>query len=140
MCAAFKPLSERYEVVESGCWLWTSTRKTSGYPVFFVNGRYHAAHRYFYEFFHSARIPPGLVLDHLCRRIRCVNPEHLEAVTQKENCTRYTSLKTECRHGHPYSDDNLYVAPDGSRECRICRRCTQACRCTCDKEKTGLSY
>lgn len=33
-------------------------------------------------------IPEGLVIDHLCRRPRCINPAHLEAVTNEENVRR----------------------------------------------------
>ena len=27
-----------------------------------------------------------------------------------------------CRHGHPYSGENLYVTPNGQQGCRQCRR------------------
>lgn len=30
--------------------------------------------------------------------------------------------KTHCNRGHPYSGDNLYVGPGGSRYCKTCRR------------------
>lgn len=33
-------------------------------------------------------VPPGLVLDHLCRDRRCRRPDHLEAVTEEENIRR----------------------------------------------------
>lgn len=41
-------------------------------------------------------------------------------------------LKEVCKHGHPLSGDNLYVKPDGRRECRECHR--QHAR------KTGARY
>ena len=31
-------------------------------------------------------------------------------------------MRTHCPQGHPYSGDNLYVKPTGSRECRTCHR------------------
>src|SRR6185436_20612898 len=91
----FKPLSERYEVADNGCWLWTSTKNTGGYGFFQVNDRNISAHRYFFEFYHSIRIPAGMVIDHLCGRPSCVNPSHLEVVSPRENALRYTSKKTE---------------------------------------------
>ena len=125
----FKPLYERYRIDESGCWIWTGAITGAGYGECKVNSKPVYAHRYFYEFYHSTRIPPGMHLDHLCERKRCVNPRHLEIVTPKENFLRcgynpstINSKKTECSQGHPYTGDNLHIAPDGRRKCRTCNR------------------
>ncbi len=73
----------------SGCHLWTATGVPKGYGMFRVtNPRRHVyAHRYAYE---RARgpIPDGHHIDHLCNNPRCVNPDHLEAVTAAENNRR----------------------------------------------------
>lgn len=47
----------------------------------------HMAHRLIYTML-IGEIPEGMVLDHLCRNRRCVNPHHLEPVTVKENTHR----------------------------------------------------
>lgn len=72
---------------ETGCWNWTGGT-TKGYGSFTHPGRKKCyAHRYSWEL-HRGTIPDGLVIDHLCRNTRCVNPDHLEPVTQQENVRR----------------------------------------------------
>jgi hypothetical protein len=85
------------------------------------NGTVHLAHRLYYEITKGA-IPAGLELDHKCRVRCCVNPDHLEPVTHTENMRRASkNLVTHCPVGHPYSGPNLYVRPNGGRECLTCR-------------------
>ncbi len=86
------------------------------------------AHRWAYEQARGA-IPDGMHLDHLCRNTLCVNPDHLQAVTARENLRRGVGFagtnarKTRCPAGHPYSGDNVYIRPaSGSRVCVTCRR------------------
>lgn len=110
-----------------GCWLWTASLNTSGYGQFSpgegVSGR---AHRFAYEVL-VGPIPSDRQLDHLCRVRHCVNPAHLEVVTNKENTLRgigvtaRNAAKTHCVNGHPFDDTNTYVPPTGGRLCRICR-------------------
>ncbi len=105
----------------SGCWLWTAAVDLKGYGKFWNGDRLVGAHRFSYEF-HNGPIPEGLHIDHLCSVTCCVNPEHLEAVTPRENCQRTVdrgrngqSAKTHCPAGHPYAGDNLYTALNGDR-------------------------
>ncbi|WP_414630996.1 HNH endonuclease signature motif containing protein [Alcanivorax jadensis] len=83
------------------------------------------AHRFSYETFESP-IPEGMQLDHLCRVRNCVNPRHLEPVTNRENVRRGFAARpaqTHCRSGgHELTEENIYLNPRGHRECRICRR------------------
>ncbi len=113
----------------SACWLWLAHAKNSGYGEFFVDSARprELAHRYSYERL-IGPIPDGLVIDHLCRNVRCVRPDHLEAVTSRENTLRGTTpaavnaTKTHCVRGHPFSVENTYVYPSGERRCRTCKR------------------
>lgn len=73
-------------VVVESCWEWSGTT-TRGYGRFWVGGKMVRAHRASYEMFRGP-IPSGLELDHLCRNTRCVNPDHLEAVSHRENTMR----------------------------------------------------
>lgn len=109
---------------EAGCWEFSSLN-ANGYGTWQVEGRRVLAHRW--AFTHLVGpIPDGLGLDHLCRNRACVNPGHLEPVTQRVNTLRgegpaaRNSAKTECLRGHPFTPENTYVTPDGRRMCRTC--------------------
>jgi hypothetical protein len=77
----------RVEKQPSGCWEWQGALSEWGYGSLVIVGRKVPAHRFSYEI-HTGPIPEGLVIDHLCRNPSCVNPEHLEAVTNEENIRR----------------------------------------------------
>lgn len=112
------------------CWLWQRAPIVrGGYGHFMVrlpDGAWKPvrAHRLAYEMTFGP-IPAGLHIDHLCSTPLCVNPKHLEAVTQAENNRRQrrpNAEKTHCVAGHPFDGDNLYVTPStGGRVCRTCK-------------------
>jgi len=77
---------------ETPCWIWLGSRRGHGYGKVGVNGRYVGAHRAFYER-DKGSIPDGMELDHLCRVRLCVNPDHLEVVTHKENMRRGSNTR-----------------------------------------------
>lgn len=107
-----------------GHWLWTAAVDPTGYGRFSVGGGMLYAHRWAYEAF-VGPIPDRQQIDHLCRVRRCVNPLHLEAVTQRENLLRGRKAngpKTHCLRGHRFDEANTYRASDGRRSCRTCRR------------------
>lgn len=110
------------------CWLWTAVLNSAGYGRFHLDGKMRLAHRVAYEGMVGA-IPEAAQLDHLCRTRRCVNPSHLEPVTQRENILRGESVvascarATHCPQGHPYDDENTRVSStSGWRGCRACSR------------------
>ncbi len=123
-------LSERFwEKVQKtdGCWEWQAAKDGCGYGFIWVRTRMYRAHRISYEMLHGP-IPAGLQIDHLCCNPGCVNPSHLEVVTQAENMRRgvaweHQRRKTHCPKGHPYDATNTYFNPTtGSRTCRTCHR------------------
>lgn len=108
----------------TGCWLWLLTVDRSGYGNMRMDGRSRGAHRISYEV-HIGSVPDGMVLDHLCRVRSCVNPSHLEPVTNRENCLRGAVVKTHCLRGHPLSGENLRFRPERGRAypARLCVTC-----------------
>jgi hypothetical protein len=111
---------------ETGCWSWTAYLMPNGYGQFGIGRKVFCAHRVAYEMF-VGPIPAGLQIDHLCRNRRCVNPAHMEPVTQRENIMRgegisaKCAVKTHCLRGHEFDSLNTYRRPNGSRECLTCR-------------------
>ncbi len=85
----------RVEIDDAGCWLWVGKVNRGGYGVTSVAGKTRSAHRVSYEW-HVGPIPIGLDLDHLCRVRRCVNPDHLEPVTRRENINRGLTRRRSC--------------------------------------------
>lgn len=82
----------RYDVdPETGCWVWRGCKR-NGYGFARKDHRNVMAHRRMYEL-HVGPIHEGMQLDHLCRNRACVNPEHLEVVTQTVNIRRGASAK-----------------------------------------------
>lgn len=73
--------------VQTDCWLWKKTILQSGYGQVYWDGRRQYAHRVSYMVY-KGPIPDGLTIDHLCRVRKCVNPAHLEAVSNRENIVR----------------------------------------------------
>lgn len=126
----------------SGCWLWMASLDGAGYGFFWFETRMIRAHIFMYEHYKEL-VPKGLQLDHLCRTPCCVNPDHVEPVTSKENVRRgilaevqrkrmkdyllhdptspagRNRSKTHCPAGHQYTGRNLSTTKKGRR----CKKC-----------------
>ena len=115
--------------ITNTCWVWQAAQDQRGYGRFNVNGRNEKAYRVAYQLL-VGEIPEGTEIDHVCRNKSCVNPDHLEAVSHRENILRGTSpsaiaaAKTHCINGHELTPENNYPAKSKSgnprRRCRAC--------------------
>ena len=110
----------------TGCWLCVSSNNKFGYARIRVSDRLIGAHRISYQITRGS-IPDGFEIDHLCRVTCCVNPDHLEAVTQEENKRRQalaieTANGFRCKSGHLRIGEGIYHHPRGERRCRECAR------------------
>lgn len=138
-CCKFTPLADLFwpRVDKSGgpdaCWPWNGPRSRDyGHVAVRVDGRWTTtgAHRIAYELL-VGPIPAGLFLDHLCRNPPCVNPAHLEPVTNGENTLRgigpsaQNARRTTCRLGHELVPD---YGTSTRRHCLTCHRERQRLR------------
>lgn len=120
-------LVSKYTVAPNGCWLWDACKDENGYGLVSIRGKRWMAHRAVWLVERGA-LPIGLVPDHLCRTPACVNPDHLEWVTVRENLLRgahplfVAHRENRCTKGHDLTPQNTYVDPKGYRQCRTCTR------------------
>lgn len=111
----------------TGCWMWMLAIDRHGYATIGIGGKTKLVHRMAYEAWRGPLVD-GLVMDHLCRNTWCVNPWHLEQVTNRTNILRGVgpsarcATATRCVNGHSFSPENTYIKPDGGRDCRACIR------------------
>lgn len=134
-------LWSRAQPQANGCWHWTGAL-SDGYGHIGHQSQVLGTHRVAYELA-IGPIPTGFHVDHVCHNNdpecaggaqclhrRCINPAHLEAVTQRTNLLRGKTLpaanarKVECSNGHELTPENTFVNRRGHRYCRQCRRAT----------------
>lgn len=107
----------------AGCWEWIGPKQKRGYGTFAS----WLAHRVSYSLLIDA-IPRNMVIDHLCRNHSCVNPDHLQIKTHRENNLAghgpiaKHARKTHCKHGHEFTPENTRITVEGARFCRECGR------------------
>lgn len=130
-----------WTLTEDRCWPWLAATNSRGYGRFGM-GKYRnvPAHCVAYEL-EVGGVPPGHMVDHVkargCTTTLCCNPDHLEAVTVRENTLRgnapsaVNARKVSCpKCAGPYQLT--------SRGKRICRPCTTKRELTRRRRAAGL--
>lgn len=115
------------------CKEWVGARDKDGYGLGRADPdrKMRRMHRVEWER-HNGSIPNGMMVCHHCDNPPCLEITHLFLGTAADNTEdmmakgRYVGngLKgnTHCPQNHELIGANLYVAPDGKRICKICRR------------------
>lgn len=139
-----------------GCFIWGGAivndfykKGNGGYGIFTIRvegkSKNVLAHRWAYERF-IGPLGAGLVPDHKCRVRSCVNPAHLEAVTQKVNVRRgvgpcaVNAAKTHCKRGHEFTPENTWYEKNGARHCRTCQYERQSLKMEAAAKSRGTSF
>lgn len=116
-------------VLPSGCWVFQPAVKDDWYGKIRDDGKTSNVHTVVWTWLRGP-VPDGLELDHLCRYRPCCNPDHLDAVTHRENCFRglapvFAKLRrvtqTHCKRGHEFNSVNTNFTTK-QRVCTICKR------------------
>lgn len=110
----------------TGCWLWLGYVDRAGYGQVRHEGRLTTAHRAVYEIVRGETAAEDV--DHRCRVRSCVNPDHLEPVSHRENMRRGSGFagenarKTHCKRGHAFTPENTRPHGRGNRACKLCEK------------------
>lgn len=116
---------------ETGCWLWTAGRSSgTGYANYWHDGKTRSAHRFAY--IETYGEPDEETLHHRCETRHCVNPDHLEPVSHRENLlasdetvASQNASRTHCPQGHALVEGNLKSDPrypNARGSCKTCDR------------------
>ena len=88
--------SQVHKDTVGGCWQWLGNIDKDGYGhiTYRQAGRTknERVHRHTYELL-IGPIPKGLTIDHLCRNRSCVNPVHMEPVSNAVNLQRGHAIR-----------------------------------------------
>ena len=124
----------------NGCREWTKRVSDTGYGIVWYDGKHVKAHRLAWTLTNGP-IPAGMGVLHHCDNPPCTQTEpseaypdgHLFLGTQTDNNWDMAAKgrngqqkKTHCPRGHEYTVANTNITTQGRRDCRACRKVTNA--------------
>lgn len=126
-----KRLLTRSKKMRNGCIVYLGAQTRSGHCIISYKGRMAPAHKFMWEL-KKGKVPKGLQLDHLCRVPNCINVDHLEVVTRKENILRgicpqaKNARKTHCKRGHDLNGKfSVHSSRKDGGKYRKCMECNR---------------
>ena len=105
-----KAIEKRAKVAKTGCWEWKQLDST-GYPRIIIEGKHIAVHRLSLEAKHEAPLG-SQAAHHICANTRCVNPEHLQPVTHRDNTAEMMARRAYVDRIAELEDAIKKLAPD----------------------------
>ena len=120
--------TSKFAVDHNGCWIWTASTRNEGYGCYWFRNKLWRAHRVSWTLL-KGEIPEGMLVLHKCDIPQCVNPDHLEVVSFRENVLRGTqptainAMKTHCSNGHEFTPENTKFYRNRHTH-RICIKCS----------------
>ena len=84
---------------EGDCIIWDGAKDRWGYGLVSRGGSTMVAHKW-YWLNDGREIPPGMELDHKCRREDCINLDHLRLLTSGENCQNHSGPRADNKSGY----------------------------------------
>ena len=115
-----------------GCWIWEGSLDTKGYGQIGLNYKVVKAHQFMIRYILGNKISEGFCIDHICRVRNCVNPEHLQIVSFRENTligfgpAAIAKRRNTCARGHAYTQETTRIdhtkSGNSFRVCRLCDR------------------
>lgn len=110
---------------DNGCWLWQGCVTDAGYPSITINNKGWTGNRLSWALHYGH--PGKFFVCHKCDVPSCVNPDHLYLGTHTDNMQdrlkrgrHPNAIKTHCKYGHAFSEENTRYLARGGRRCRIC--------------------
>ncbi len=110
---------EKVQRAKGDCWIWDGAMAGPYGVMRNEEQQRELAHLISYRLYVSDAKPEGWDVDHICEEQLCVNPDHLRVIPHADNVYRKTRLR--CKSGHERTDENTYIAKNGSRTCKVCQ-------------------
>lgn len=116
---------KRYSVSEDDCWIWNGSNQ-GRYGQLSHQNKTLLAHRASYEFWIGPISPDQVVRHKECDNTLCINPQHLMAGTQQENCQDAVDKGRAGRYGvgdgiiHSVCGTEYRRSPKGQKYCPLC--------------------
>lgn len=94
----------------NSCWFWKG-KIDDGYGRFYISGNFYGVHQLSLRVLKNEHLQSDFVVDHMCGKRSCCNPEHLQQITRSQNTLKRVKKKDTsiCVNGHPLTGEDALV-------------------------------